>query len=81
MKGAVREPVDERDVQPLAIEERPELGEPIALEQLTGVAGGEPQSEAERARTGTAVRFNAGANCRRLSMTAIHPSAGWMFVQ
>ena len=50
VEGAVREPVDERDVEPLAIEERAKLLESIALEQLTGVARGEPQAEAERGR-------------------------------
>ena len=50
VKGAVRKAVDDRDVQPLAIEELAELGEPVAFEQLARLARREAQPEAERRR-------------------------------
>ena len=60
MERPVGEAVDERDVEALVVEERAELVEAVAVEQLARVARRQPQAEAER-RAGESRAFSAGA--------------------
>ena len=78
MKRAVREAVDQRDVQPVLVEKAAERLEAVAFEQLARLARGQAKTETERCR-GREPRFQRGREVSQVGEDRV-PAVGGMDV-